>query len=169
METEILIALIGSFTSICVAWIGSRSNSSNSIVTKKPSFLIILAVGLAITGIAISLASLFESQTPQLAISKTTIAAYTPGSDPMQPDQRFEVPRVHDPALTTELDLRCPSKYYPLVAWHEVIGSHPAETMYTINPNVVDGKVFITLRGRENARGYAYVEVFLLCTRLHSG
>ena len=81
----------------------------------------------------------------------------------------FEAPQVHDPAETYRLDdfLSCDQGYDPQMAWHEIIGSWPdSSIMYSVNANVTDaGEIEVALRTRQGySRGYAYVEVLVLCT-----
>lgn len=123
----------------------------------------VLAVGLALTALAISLFNFY----PQLLVEKITIAAHTKDDYGDRGLPHYLASNVPDPATKHELDLECEQGYNPIAAWHEVIASHPAlDVMYTINAYVEGDRVGVALRARKKQKGYVYIDVFVLCSRL---
>ena len=61
--------------------------------------------------------------------------------------------------------LECPDdSYVAVAAWREITGSHPSiDFLYATDVQLVDGTVRLGLRAREQSKGYAYVQVHLLC------
>lgn len=169
MDTDIVVSLIGALASILIAWITThqQQQSPNNSNYSKVSFVSVLALGLAITGLVVGLFSFSESRIAQLEIVKKTITAHTRGYYGDLRIEHYIAPKVEKPAKKHKLNISCSKGYKPLVAWHEITGSHPStDTMYTVDPSVEDENVAIYLRARENATGYAYIEVFMLCSRL---
>ena len=81
---------------------------------------------------------------------------------------QYPAPQVPADAQTHALGdiISCSEEYKPMKAWHEIIGSWPdSSIMYSVNANVTDdGEIEIALRTRQGySRGYAYVEVLVLC------
>lgn len=81
----------------------------------------------------------------------------------------FNIPRVPEEAQNYTLpktDISCPERHQPITAWHEVVGSWPApDVMYSVNADVTEkGDIQLALRARQRMAGYAYIEVYVLCT-----
>jgi len=164
--SEILVAIVGAISSVLVAWITSRKAEKSKSISSSTPFLSMLALGLAVTAIAIGVFSFSESQKIQFKTVKTKVTAHTNGSRGESGTTHLIAPNVPSNPEVHELNLSCPIGYTPIEAWHEVTGSYPsADAMYTINASVNGEKAFIALRAREGAVGYSYVEVIVLCFR----
>lgn len=160
MNSDIIIALIGAGGSALTAWLTSRTKAPN---TTKRSPMPILALGLAVTALVIAV---FNFSTPQFHMARTTITAHTRGTE-TGGESPLLAPNVPTAAQVHELNLECEDGYNPIAAWHEVTGSHPAlDVMYSIDASVANDSVMIRLRAREGRRGYAYVDVLVLCSRV---
>lgn len=161
MNSDIIVAAIGALASVFVAWLANRKAPSTQGSAKlNNSFTAVLAVGLAITAI-------FLSVIPPLQVVSTTIAAHTAGTKGQDGTPHYEAPRVPADEQRHVIDVRCPFGYEPVSAWHEVVGSHPSvDTMYTVNPVVEGTDLVVYLRSRKDTvGGYLYAEIFLLCGR----
>jgi len=166
MTGETIAAIVGAVGSIIAAWITSRnkdeSNGAGSV--RIIYFLIVLALGLSITAIFIGAFTFNVANTPQFKVEQVTIAAEA-GKVSSREFAHFEPPRVPDPIQSYAVPIACPDGYYPLSAWHELVGSHPtSDVMYTVNATVIDQTVYMYLRARQNADGYSYIQVIVLCT-----
>ena len=76
---------------------------------------------------------------------------------------KYRAPQVPVAAQEYSVENRCPATHLPAIAWHEVTGSHPGGTMYTIDVNTDGEEVTLSVRAREGQSGYAYIDVFVLC------
>ncbi len=169
MPTEIVVALIGATASCLAAWLISPSRRSASTYRRQLR-LPVLALGLSMTAIAVSLFNLFVAQIPQLTVEKTTVTAHTANYYGNRRVPQLLAPNVPADAQRHVIDLACEEGYKPLAAWHEIVGSHPSlDKMYSVNAEVEgNGVIALHLRARENEQVYAYVEVFVVCSRLDS-
>lgn len=174
--TKIIVAIIGGIVSLGLAWTRSSIRRENGSEGHRGSPIPVLALGLALTSLVTSVFVFSDARNPELQVAKIEIVAHTPGyqfgreTRPMSLP-RLVAPRVNDSAadyvLSDYTRIQCDDGYVPIAAWHEIRGSHPAlDVMYTVDANVVDEEATLSLRARASATGYAYVEVFLLCSRL---
>ncbi|MCV6575111.1 MAG: hypothetical protein OIF58_05185 [Cohaesibacter sp.] len=165
INSDVIVALIGAVSSILIARLSSNTKDGGRV--QNPKFWIITSIGLALTALLVSLVSFNETNKPQFEIIKTTITAHTKGTRGDEKVPHFIAPPVPEPAQEHPLSIQCNSGYDAIAAWHEIIGSHPSsDAMYTVNPNVKNGKASIHLRARTGVAGYAYVEILVLCSRL---
>lgn len=171
MINDLLIAIIGSITSVAVAWITTRKGPPKEPVAAvgKTSFLAVLALGLAITALAIGVFSYTETTNAQFEIVQKSFAAHTEGYETDKTLPELPAPRVPDQAQRHVLGIACPGGYHPVAAWHEVKGSHPVlDAMYTIDASVENKEVVLYLRAREGVDGYVYLDIIVLCSRFGS-
>ena len=108
---------------------------------------------------------------PLITVETFTLTAHTVGYAGGSGIPHFLAPAVPNPAEWHSLEHRisCPVGYNPVETWYNVTGSHPAlDRMYSIYTELRGDEVYIGLRARRdsNPRVYAYVKVFLLCSRL---
>lgn len=114
-----------------------------------------------------------STPTPPTIVSGVAFAAHT--SDAYfnvwgeQGVPAYAMPRVPEMARRIELPdevIACPDKFKPVAAWHEIVGTWPEpDVVYTVNAGISeDDEIEVFLRAREGRRGYAYVEVLVLCT-----
>ena len=111
-----------------------------------------------------------HNQNQSVVVLDTTVVAHTPdpGYGSTWPNETtLIVPRVPDPARFYEVtSLTCPPDFLPITVWRQIAGSHPSlDTFYSVDGRLSEGKVFLGLRAREGGRGYAYIRVYLLCSR----
>lgn len=105
----------------------------------------------------------------EVYVIKGGLVAYTPDQSTEAWDHlaKYSIPSVPARAQSFILDdmMACDQGYVPIAAWHEVTGSHPSiDVMYAVDASVTsDGNIAIMLRGREGKRGYAYIDVLVLC------
>ena len=112
-----------------------------------------------------SIAETSERTDQQVFVTRVPVVIHTSGqTSPTWAElPKYLAPRVPDPAQEYSLETRCPPRNRPVAAWHEVTGSYPGGTMYTIDPNTDGENVTLTVRAREGRSGYAYVDVLVLC------
>ena len=112
------------------------------------------------------------AEQPAVEIVTVGITAHTPGLDfeAWAGVYKYEAPHVPDAAKTYVLDdiIECKEGYLPVAAWTEAHTSWPdPAVMYSVNATVNDEEVQLTLRSRQPGdwgnRGYAYIDVLLLC------
>ena len=105
----------------------------------------------------------------EVLVITETITAHTKDSTHRetvwQTDEAFAMPSVPDPAkLFKPKNLHCPPSTTPLLAWREITTSHPTvDVIYTADVRIAGNGVAIALRARKGSRGYAYIDVSLLC------
>ena len=125
--------------------------------------------------IAFSIAGVAVAHDPATIVKSLVIAAHTEDAYftvwETQPHVKpVKIPRVHDDALIYTLDatmVSCPDDYGPVAAWHEISGAWPTrDVIYGADAFVEEGEVRISLRARQNHRGYFYVEVYVMCASL---
>ena len=171
--TQIIVAIIGLVGSLVAAWIARntpRARGSNQSRSGGRFNMAVLAVGLAVTALVVSLLSFSQARNPQFQVERIGIEAHTSDYRGDKTRPPYLAPNVPDPAKKHDLDLNCEQGYNPIAAWYTVTGSHPAlDVMYTIDAFVEDDGVGVSLRARERKRGYAYIDVFVLCSRLSEG
>lgn len=171
MDIDELIAIIGSISSMAAAWITAWKGPSKKSVAAgaKTPFLAVLALGLAITALLIGVFSFTETSNAQFKIVQKSFAAHTENYQTNKKLQELLAPRVPGQAQRHILGIACPAGHDPVTAWHEVKGSHPVlDAMYTIDANVENKEVVLYLRAREDAVGYAYLDIIVLCSRVGS-
>ena len=107
-----------------------------------------------------------------VVVRKVIITARSPGVDFESWTNeaiKFDAPQVPAPGAIHSLDdlIGCPPEFTPEAAWSEIVTSWPEPgVMYGVNADVTkDGSVRVALRTRQRLRGYAYVEIYLLCWR----
>ena len=166
---NLLVVLVGGLLSIVAALlssIGRGTTGPRSLVT--PTSVSVLGCGLALTALVVSYLAWSESKS-HLQIAWTRITAYTEEAWP--DDQEFPYPPYLTSwtSMTHRLKMDCASGYSPITAWHEVVVTHPnSNVMYTVDASVEDAGIYVTLRSRQGAEGYAYIEVFALCGQTDS-
>ena len=110
---------------------------------------------------------------PQIEIVKTSIVVHTDDQNTASWTEKptYVASEVGSPAQQYILDIDCPPGYEPAAAWHETTASHPSiDKMYTVDLNVTGSDaVSLTLRARQGASGYAYVDVLVLCRSAEGG
>ena len=171
MSTEVWIEIIGAISSITVAMIARRSAIARRSRWSGPVVVpvAVLALGLAVTSLIVSLVSFFESKSPQLELRQTTIAVRTPDQPVLNNIPNYIASHVPDDPKKYELDLEalnCREGYKTIFAGGGITASHPSsDVMYTVNPFARNGQTHLELRARKDKRGYAYVGVFVICSR----
>ena len=82
-------------------------------------------------------------------------------------EQVFTMPSVPDRAEFFPLEQpTCPRSSVPLLAWREIVVSHPSlDVLYSADVRLEGRNLEIGLRAREGSRGYVYIDVSLLCHR----
>lgn len=112
-----------------------------------------------------SVAETPERTDQQVLVTRVPVVIHTSGqtSPGWAELPKYLAPRVPDPAQEYSLETRCPPRHRPVAAWHEVTGSYPGGTMYTIDPNTDGENVTLAVRARERRSGYAYVDILVLC------
>ena len=101
-------------------------------------------------------------------IRTTNITVRTPDQSPSSwPNQvTYVAPHVPADAAGYTLDnLACGQEYEAVAAWHETGTSHPSiDVLYSMDAKVTDDDgVQVVVRARRDSKGYAYVDVFVLC------
>jgi len=79
----------------------------------------------------------------------------------------YQAPQVPAQAKTYNLDevISCGRTHVPVAAWTEIVGSWPSiDVMYSVNAAVTEGRIEIAVRTRQGfSRGYAYIDILVLC------
>lgn len=106
---------------------------------------------------------------PNLEIVSVGITAHTPGLyfDSWADENLYSAPPVPDDAVTYTLNdiISCRPGFQPVAAWSETHTSWPdPAVMYSVNADLKGDHIQISLRSRDaDRRGYAYIDVLVLC------
>ncbi|GLR71641.1 hypothetical protein [Agaribacter marinus] len=176
MPTEILTAIIGFLASVIAAWIQSRNNPNQTDSDgqfKKSKALAVFAIGIAFTSLVVSLVSFKQAFTPEIKVVSEMITVYAPGTDLSGVDKNRTMKRYvagvdRDPTQNKTInivDLKCSQGMKPIGAWYAINRSRPGDLLYNIFVAPKHDNIELTLRVAQGSRGYAYVQIFALCSK----
>ncbi len=177
LDTKIIVAIIGAFTSIMVAFIGKftfESKKKKNVARKVSFFEFIktVGIGLGVTAFAISVIALMRTQKPFLEVVTEEISISPnepPSSLNVQP--AYKIPYFNggnEPVMEIPINIECPENYVPIATWLESFVTKWDDRKpitYELWSKIIDEKVIVGTRALDNSSGYEYLKIHCLCER----